>query len=40
MKMAMESSMDCVIDDTDAANGKLGVDFEGLHFDIDITETE
>ena len=40
MKMSMESSMDAVVDDSDAGNGKLGVDFEGTHFDIDVTETE
>ena len=37
MRMSMESSMNCTVDDSDAAEGKLGVEFEGEHFDIAVT---
>lgn len=40
LKMALESSTNCVVDDSEANNGKLGVDWDGRHFDIDVTETE
>lgn len=36
MKMAMESHMNCVVDDNEAESGKIGVDFEGEHFDITV----
>lgn len=36
MKMSMESAMNCTVDDSDASEGKLGVEFEGQQFDITV----